>query len=44
MLKPEMNEKLCKIGAGTPTGEVWRRYWVPALLSEELPKSDSDPI
>lgn len=44
MLKKEDNEKLCRTDAGTPMGEVFRRYWIPALLSVELPKPDSDPV
>src|SRR5277367_1195156 len=37
MLTPEQNERVTRIGAGTPMGEVFRRYWIPALLSAELP-------
>jgi nitrite reductase/ring-hydroxylating ferredoxin subunit len=44
MLKPEENERLCRIGPGTPMGEVLRRYWIPALLSEEVPKPDCPPV
>lgn len=44
LLKPEVNERLCRVGAGTPMGEVWRRYWIPALLSEELPEPDCPPV
>src|SRR6185437_2361643 len=36
MLKAEINELLTQIGPGTPTGELFRRYWLPALLAEEL--------
>ncbi|BCJ88404.1 Rieske 2Fe-2S domain-containing protein [Effusibacillus dendaii] len=44
MLKPEENERLTRVGPGTPMGEVFRRYWIPALLSEELPEPDCPPI
>jgi phthalate 4,5-dioxygenase oxygenase subunit len=36
MLSHEENELLCRVGPTTPMGRMLRRYWVPALLSEEL--------
>lgn len=33
----EENELLTRTDAGTPAGELLRRYWQPAALSEELP-------
>ena len=44
MLKQEENERLVRIGPGTPAGEVFRRYWQPAALSSELPEPDGPPI
>jgi len=44
MLKPEDNERLVRVGPGTPAGEMMRRYWQPALLSEELPEKDGPPV
>ncbi|MBW3621426.1 MAG: Rieske 2Fe-2S domain-containing protein, partial [Actinobacteria bacterium] len=44
MLKPEINELLTRTGPGTPMGELFRRYWIPALLAEELPADDSAPV
>lgn len=44
MLKKEDNERLCQTGPGTPMGEVFRRYWLPALLTEELPEADCPPV
>ncbi|MDE3074494.1 MAG: Rieske 2Fe-2S domain-containing protein [Chloroflexota bacterium] len=44
MLTPEENELLCRTGAGTPMGELFRRFWLPALLPSELPHPDSDPV
>lgn len=44
MLKKEDNERLCRVGPGTPMGEVFRKYWIPALLSEELPEPDCPPV
>ena len=40
VLTPEENDLLCHVGRGTPMGEMMRRYWVPACLSEELPEPD----
>ena len=31
------NERLTRVSAGTSMGELLRRYWQPAALSEELP-------
>ena len=43
MLKHEDNERLCRVSAGTPMGNLMRRYWQPALLSSELPENDGAP-
>ncbi len=43
MLKPEENELLTRVGAGTPMGQMLRRYWLPACLAEELPEPDGRP-
>ncbi len=44
MLRAEQNELVTRIGAGTPMGEMFRRYWIPALLTEELPENDCPPV
>lgn len=44
MLSPADNELLCRIGPGTPMGAVFRRFWHPVCLSEQLPKPDCDPV
>lgn len=36
MLTREENELLCRIGPGTQMGALMRRYWFPAVTSEEL--------
>jgi phthalate 4,5-dioxygenase len=36
MLSREDNELLCRVGPGTPMGQMMRRYWLPAALSSEL--------
>jgi phthalate 4,5-dioxygenase oxygenase subunit len=44
MLKQEENELITRVGPGTPMGNFMREYWVPALLSSELPNPDADPV
>ena len=44
MLTTEQNELLTRTGPGTPMGDVMRRYWMPALLTSELPEPDSAPV
>ena len=44
MLSPQENELLTRVGPGTPMGNLLRRFWLPALLSSELPEPDCDPI
>jgi phthalate 4,5-dioxygenase len=44
MLTNEENEILTRVGPGTPMGNLMRRYWVPALLSRELPEPDCPPV
>ena len=36
MLSAEQNERVTRTGPGTPAGELLRRYWQPAALTEEL--------
>ena len=43
MLNAEDNALLTRVGPNTPMGEYLRRYWVPALLSEEVPVPDCPP-
>ncbi len=44
MLSPQDNDILCRVSAGTPMGNLMRQYWIPALLSTELPEADGAPI
>ncbi|MGW5151494.1 Rieske 2Fe-2S domain-containing protein [Rhodococcus koreensis] len=43
MLTKEENERMCRVGPGTPMGDALRRYWIPALLSADLPEADCTP-
>jgi 5,5'-dehydrodivanillate O-demethylase len=41
MLTKEQNERLTRVGPGTPMGEVMRRYWHPVATVPEL---DQEPV
>jgi phthalate 4,5-dioxygenase len=38
------NVLLTRTGPGTPMGDVFRRYWIPALMSSEMPECDGAPV
>jgi len=44
MLRNDVNDLLTQTGPGTPMGEMFRRYWMPVLLAEELPENDCPPV
>jgi len=44
MLSKEDNDAVCRVGPGTLMGNFMRQYWIPALLSSEVPNADSDPV
>src|SRR2546422_7486121 len=44
MLSPEENDLLTRVGPGTPMGELMRQYWIPALMSSELPAPEGPPL
>ncbi len=35
-LRPELNERLTRVGKGTPAGQLLRRFWMPVAASGEL--------
>jgi 5,5'-dehydrodivanillate O-demethylase len=41
MVTAEENERLTRVGPGTPAGELFRRYWLPIAVAQEL--SDGRP-
>ena len=41
MLTEEQNELLCRVGPGTPMGNLMRHYWLPFLHDSELKPNDS---
>ncbi|MGH8662923.1 MAG: Rieske 2Fe-2S domain-containing protein [Burkholderiales bacterium] len=44
MLTHEQNDALTQTDAGTPMGDLFRRYWIPALHAWELPEPDCPPL
>jgi phenylpropionate dioxygenase-like ring-hydroxylating dioxygenase large terminal subunit len=44
MLVKEQNDYLTQTGPGTPMGQFFRSYWIPALLSSELAEPDCPPV
>jgi len=44
MLPRSDNERVCRVGPGTPMGEVFRRYWLPVCVSTQIARPDSDPL
>src|SRR5262249_15380067 len=44
MLSAEDNELVCRVGPGTPMGDLMRQYWIPGMLSSELPSADCSPV
>jgi phthalate 4,5-dioxygenase len=44
MLGKEDNEALTRVGPGTLLGDLLRQYWIPALMSSEVPQPDSPPV
>ena len=44
MLRKEQNDLLTQTGPETAMGAMFRSYWIPALLSEELPENDCAPV
>ena len=44
MLRPEINDLLTQTGPKTPMGDLFRQYWMPACLAEELPEDGCPPI
>ncbi|HZJ71166.1 MAG TPA: Rieske 2Fe-2S domain-containing protein, partial [Planctomycetota bacterium] len=44
MTSREDNEGLTRVGPGTLMGALLRQYWIPTLLSEELPAGGAAPL
>jgi len=44
MLTQEENELLCRVEGNAPMGQLMRRHWLPACLSEEVAQPDGTPV
>ena len=44
MLSQADNELITDTNAGTPMGDLFRRFWLPVALAEELPAADCPPV
>ncbi len=44
MLTQEENDLLCRVEGHAPMGQIMRRHWLPACLSEEIEEPDGDPV
>ena len=44
MLTREENNLVCQTGPGTPMGDLFRRFWLPVALAEEIPGPNCDPV
>ena len=44
MCNAEENELLARTGPDTPMGDLMRQYWIPALMSSELPAPNDLPL
>ena len=44
MLRCADNDLITGTGPGTPMGQLFRSYWTPVLLAEELPEEDCPPV
>ena len=44
MLTRIENERLCRVEGDAPMGQLMRRHWVPAVLSEQVAARDGAPV
>jgi phthalate 4,5-dioxygenase oxygenase subunit len=44
VLSQKDNELITRVGPGTPMGELFRRFWLPALITSEIPDPDGPPL
>lgn len=43
-MRPVDNELLCRVEGEAPMGQIMRRHWLPACMSEEVHEADGTPI
>ncbi len=44
MLTAHENERLCRVEGEAPMGQMMRRHWIPAVLSEQVAERDGAPV
>ncbi len=44
MISQEINDRLTRVGPGTPMGQLLRRYWQPVATTADLTKEPVQPI
>lgn len=44
MLTLEENDLLCQVEGAAPMGQIMRRHWIPAVLTEEVADPEGDPV
>ena len=44
MMTAEENDLLCRVEGDAPMGQLMRRHWIPACMSEEVAERDGTPI
>ena len=44
MLTREENDLLCRVEGSAPMGQLMRRHWIPACMSEEVAEPDGTPV
>src|SRR6187455_457466 len=43
-MTPEENDLLCRVAGDAPMGQIMRRHWIAACLSEEVAAPDGAPV
>ncbi len=43
-MTPEENDLLCRVTGSAPMGQIMRRHWIAACLSEEVAEPDGTPL
>ena len=44
MLSRENNDRLTRVGPGTPMGQLMRNYWIPAAFASQVSEPDCPPV
>ena len=44
MITSEENDLLCRVEGDAPMGQLMRRHWIPACMSEEVAEPDGTPV